>query len=54
MTNKNDRARQKYLLGSVLDKLWRDDEAKKVYKDAIKASKDSTWAKLAKTALEIE
>jgi len=50
---KKDRARQKYLLGTVLNKLWRDDEAKIAYEEAIKADADSAWAKLAKSALEI-
>lgn len=47
------RARQKYLLGSVLSKLWRDDAAKKAYKEAIKADPKSSWANLAKSALEL-
>ena len=47
------RSRQKYFLGNVLSKLWRDDEAKKAYNDAIKADPQSSWAKLAKTALEL-
>ena len=47
------RSRQKYLLGSVLSKLWRDDKAKKAYKIAIKADPKSSWAKLAKSALEL-
>ena len=51
--DKTSRARQKYLLGSVLNKLWRDDEAKKAYEEAIKADPQSSWAKLAKTALEL-
>lgn len=50
---KNQRARAKYLLGMVLDKLWRDDEAKQAYEEAIKADANSAWAKLAKSALEI-
>ncbi len=44
------RARQKYLLGSVYDKLWRDDDAKRAYQEAIDADKDSAWAKLAEGA----
>jgi len=48
-----DRARQKYLKGGVLSKLWRDMEAEKAYKAAIEADKESAWAKLAKSALEI-
>ena len=50
---KKDRSRQKYLLGMVLNKLWRDAEAKKAYNEAIKADPASAWAKLAKSALEI-
>ena len=50
---KNDRARQKYLLGMVLSKLWRDSEATKAYNEAIKADPNSAWAKLAQSALEI-
>ena len=49
LSNK-DRARQKYLKGTVLNKLWRDDEAKVAYKEAIEADADSAWAKLAKSA----
>lgn len=49
----SDRARQKYLLGSVYDKLWRDADAKKAYQDAIDAEPASAWAKLAKSAKEI-
>ena len=51
--DKASRARQKYLLASVLAKLWRDDEARKAYKEAIEADPKSSWAKLAKTALEL-
>ncbi|MBN2817006.1 MAG: tetratricopeptide repeat protein [Campylobacterales bacterium] len=50
---KVDRGRQKYLLGSVLAKLWRDDEAKIAYKEAIEADADSPWASLAKSALNL-
>lgn len=48
-----DRARQKYLLGSVLAKLWRDEEAQKAYQEAIEADKASPWAKLAQDAKSI-
>ena len=51
--SKNERARQKYLLGMVLSKLWRDADATKAYKEAIAADANSAWAKLAKSALEI-
>ncbi len=50
--SKSNRARQKYLLGSVYEKLWRDDDAKIAYKDSIDADSESPWAKLAKTAME--
>ncbi len=49
----NQRARQKYLLGSVYEKLWRDSDAQKAYEEAIKAKEDSPWAKLAKEAKNI-
>ena len=51
--SKKDVARQKYLLGSVYSKLWRDDEAVKAFNEAIKADAQSAWAKLAKSALEL-
>jgi len=51
--SKSERAREKYLLGTVLSKLWRDAEAQKAYKEAIDADANSAWAKLAKSALEI-
>lgn len=47
------RARQKYLLGTVYTKLWRDDEAKKAYNEAIKADENSPWARLSKSAMEL-
>ena len=50
--NKNDRARQKYLLGSAYSRLWRDEKAKKAYKESIKADSKSAWAKLAQDALK--
>ncbi len=49
---KGDRARQKYLLGSVYEKLWRGDEAQIAYKEAIEADPSSAWAKLANGAKE--
>lgn len=49
----DQRARQKYFLGTVLSKLWRNDEARVAYKASIKADETSAWAKLAKSALEI-
>ena len=48
-----DRARQKYMLGTVLTKLWRDSEADAAYNEAINADKESAWAKLAQSALKI-
>ena len=44
------RSRQKYLLGSIYSKLWRDEESQKAYQDSIDADSDSPWAKLAKSA----
>ena len=51
--SKINRARQKYLLGSIYDKLWRDDNAQEAYDEAIKAQPDSAWANLAKDAKKI-
>ncbi|MGE4396898.1 MAG: flagellar protein [Sulfurimonas sp.] len=48
------RARQKYLLGSVLEKLWRDDASQKAYQEAIDAAPESAWAELAKSAKAIQ
>ena len=47
------RARQKYLLGTIYTKLWREDDAKAAYQESIDADKTSSWAKLAKDAKEI-
>ena len=51
--SKSDRARQKYLLGTVYSKLWRDEEAMKAYQESIDADNTSAWAKLAQGAKEI-
>lgn len=51
--SKKDRARQKYLKGTVLSRLWRDSEAQVAYKESIKADPESAWAKLAVTASKI-
>lgn len=48
-----DRVRQKYLLGSVYAKLWRDEEAMKAYDEVIKLDPNSAWAELAKSAKSI-
>ncbi|PHS58529.1 MAG: flagellar protein [Sulfurimonas sp.] len=48
--NKSDRSRQKYLLGSIYSKLWRNDDAKEAYQEAIDAEASSAWADLAKGA----
>lgn len=48
--DKTQKARQKYLLGNVLSKLWRDEEASKAYQEAIDADPTSAWAGLAKSA----
>ncbi|MDY0121529.1 MAG: flagellar protein [Sulfurimonas sp.] len=49
----NTRSRQKYLLGSVYDKLWRDDDADKAYDASIEADASSAWAKLSESAKKI-
>jgi tetratricopeptide (TPR) repeat protein len=48
-----DRVRQKYLLGSVYTKLWRDSEAIEAYDEVIKLDPNSAWAELAKSAKSI-
>ncbi len=50
---KEQRARQKYLQGSLLIKLWRDDEAKIALQESIDADPSSPWAELAKSALKL-
>jgi len=52
LTN-TERSRQKYLLGSALLKLWRDDEAKVALQEAIEIDPASPWATLAKSALNL-
>ena len=49
----NKRARQKYLLGTIYTKLWREDEADVAYQESIDADSSSSWAKLAQDAKEI-
>ncbi len=51
--SKSDRARQKYLLGNVLAKLWKDTASDKAYQEAIDADPTSAWAGLAKSAKEL-
>jgi len=51
--DKRTRARQKYLLGTVLSKLWRDEESQVAYQESIDADPKSPWAALAKSAQEI-
>lgn len=48
----DQRARQKYLLGTVLAKLWRGEDADVALNEAIKAAPESAWADLAKSAKE--
>ena len=50
---KEQRARQKYLLGTVYSKLWRDEEAMSAYTEAAKADPKSAWAKLALSASQL-
>lgn len=52
--NKNNMSRQKYLLGSVLERLWRDKESKEAYQQAIDIDPTSAWAGLAKSAKSLE
>ncbi len=49
---KSNRARQKYLLGSILSKLWRNEEAKVAYQESVDTDKTSPWAELAKSSIE--
>ena len=49
--NNEKRARQHYLLGSLLMKLGKNSEAKIAFNTSIKADKTSAWGKLAKDAL---
>ena len=51
--SKKDRSRQKYLLGTIYSKLWREADADKAYDAAIEADPDSAWAKLATSAKNI-
>jgi len=51
--SKGDRSRQQYLKGTVLNKLWRDEEAESAFTKAIEAEPNSPWAKLATTAKSI-
>ena len=48
--SKTVRSRQKYLLGTVYAKMWRDDDAKLAYEEAIDADSNSAWAELAQSA----
>jgi TolA-binding protein len=49
----SQRAQQKYFLGSVLQKEWKNGEAKKAFEAAIKADKNSPWASLAQDAMKL-
>ncbi len=51
--SKTVRSRQKYLLGTIYAKMWRDDDAKLAYKESIEADSSSAWAELAKSAMGI-
>jgi len=50
---KVQRSRQKYLLGSVYSKLWRDEDATKAYQASIDADPTGVWAELATSAKSI-
>ncbi|MEA3372154.1 MAG: flagellar protein [Campylobacterota bacterium] len=47
------RARQKYLEGTLLQKLSRNSEAKKAYEESMEADAASAWGKLANDSLEL-
>jgi predicted negative regulator of RcsB-dependent stress response len=47
------RARQKYLTGSLLQKLGRNDEAKAAYQASIDAGETSAWGKLSVDAMNL-
>ena len=49
----SQRSRQKYLLGNVYEKLWRNSDAKKAYEASVEADASSAWAKLSTSALEL-
>ncbi len=51
--SKEQRARQKYLLGSLLQKKGKSSEAKAQFKKSIEVNKDSPWAKLASDAMQL-
>ncbi len=51
--SKEQRARQKYLLGSLLQKKGKNSEAKAQFKKSVEASKESPWAKLAADAMKL-
>ena len=51
--SKKDRSRQKYLLGTIYSKLWKEADADKAYDASIKVDPDSAWAKLAISAKNI-
>lgn len=47
-----NRARQKYLLGSILSKLWRNEDAQKAYQESVDADATSPWSELAKSSMK--
>ncbi len=51
--SKEQRARQKYLLGALLQKKGRNADAKREFQKALQAQKDSPWAKLASDAMKL-
>lgn len=52
--SKNETSRQKYLLGNVLERLWKDKESKEAYQEAVDTDPTSAWAGLAKSAKSLE
>ncbi len=49
----SQRARQKYLLGSLLQKSAKTVAAKEAYKQSVEADKESAWGRLAQDALNL-
>ena len=50
---KTQRSRQKYLLGSIYSKLWRDEDAQAAYQSSVDADPSGVWADLAASAKNI-
>lgn len=51
--DKRKRARQKYIIGTLFQKMNKISDAREAYKESISADNNSSWAKLAKDALKL-